>query len=144
MKQFNIFLSGGMGKFGKERFDEGNEWRVDLKERLEDICNNYRVHCINPNDYYSFLDDKNYDSQLEIMRFDLDKVRKSEIVIANFNDPESLGSMAEITVAYERNIPVLGLCENHEEIHPWAKEMCNKIFTDRESLVLYIMGYYLD
>lgn len=144
MTQFHIFLSGGMGKFGKDRFEEGNEWRVDLKERLENISYNYRVHCINPNDYYSFLDDSNYDSQMEIMRFDLDKVRKSDLLIVNFNDPDSLGSMAELAVAYERRIPVLGLCENNEEIHPWAREMCNKIFTDRESLVLYVMGYYLD
>ena len=27
MKNFTIYLAGGMGKFGKENFDEGNKWR---------------------------------------------------------------------------------------------------------------------
>ena len=26
-----------MGLFGEERFDEGNEWRVDLKNQIEQI-----------------------------------------------------------------------------------------------------------
>lgn len=141
-----IYLGGGMGKFGKEQFDKANEWRIDLKNQLENICNNYKVHCINPNDYYSFLDDSAYDSDKEVMRFDLHKVKSSNLVIMNFNDIYSLGSMAELAIAYDRGIPVIGLCEDGEEnqLHPWQREMTEKIFTDREDLVLYVLNYYLD
>jgi len=143
MNQFNIYLSGGMEKFGRERFEEGNEWRVDLTIKFQNSYCNYKVHCINPNDYDSFLY-KDYDSQLEVMKFDLNKVRKSDLVIVNFNDPDSLGTMAELAVAYDRDIPILGLCENKETLHPWSREMCNKIFTDMEKLFCYVINYYLD
>lgn len=141
-----VYLAGGMGKFGKEQFDIANDWRIDLKNQLENICCNYKVHCINPNDYYSYLDENTYDSEREVMRFDLNKVRNSHFVIINFNDVYSLGSMAELAIAYDRSIPVIGLCENSEldNIHPWQKEMCEKIFKDREDLVLYVLKYYLD
>lgn len=141
-----MYLAGGMGKFGDKDFDKANEWRLDLKKQLEKICCDYKVHCINPNDYYSFLDNSTYDSEKEIMRFDLHKVRNSNLVIINFNDPSSLGSMAELAIAYDRSIPVIGLCEYGEEkqLHPWQREMVEKIFTDREDLVLYLLNYYLD
>ena len=32
-----FYLCGGIGLFGEERFDEGNEWRVDLKNQIEQI-----------------------------------------------------------------------------------------------------------
>lgn len=132
--------------FGKEKFEESNAWRVELRNQLENICCNYRVKVINPNDYYSFLDDSTYDSQREIMEFDLGRVRNSDLVIVNFNDPNSIGTACELSVAYEKRIPVIGFCESGEgkELHPWLKNMCNKIFADWEDLILYILNYYLD
>ncbi len=146
MERFLIYLLGGMGKFGKENFNEGNKWRVDLKNQLETKCSDYKVHVINPNNYHSFLDDTTYDSELEVMEFDLNKLRNCNIGICNFNDVNSLGTMAELAVAYERKIPIIGLCENGENIllHPWQKSMCHKIFTDRADLVDYVLTYYLD
>lgn len=146
MERYDIYLMGGMSEFGKDNFDKGNEWRIDLKNRLEYICCNYKVHVINPNDYYNFLDDSTYNSELEIMEFDLNKVRNAKLGICNFNDIYSLGTMGELAIAYDRRIPVIGLCENDEvsKLHPWQRAMCQKIFTDREDLILYILNYYLD
>lgn len=146
MERYNIYLIGGMGKFGKKYFNKGNEWRVDIKNQLENIYCNYKVHIINPNDYYNFLDDSTYDSELEIMNFDLNKVKNSKLCICNFNDVNSLGTMGELAIAYDRRIPVIGLCENDEfdNLHPWQKCMCSKIFSNREDLILYITNYYLD
>ena len=31
MSRKTIYLAGGMGKFGKENFDEGNSWRKNIK-----------------------------------------------------------------------------------------------------------------
>lgn len=142
MEQFNIYLIGGMSKFGVDKFNEGNEWRLFVKSTLEDMLCKYRVNVCNPNDYYNFLDNTTYDNQREIMEFDLNKVRNSNLCIANFNDVGSLGSMAELAIAYERRIPIIGLCENNEHLHPWQIEMINKKFTDKYDLIEYIRKFY--
>lgn len=131
-----------MGKFGKENFSEGNEWRVDISNQLKNLSDGY-ISSINPNDYYNFLDDSTYDSQKEVMDFDLWKLRQSDLVIVNFNDISSLGTMSEIAVAYDHKIPIIGLCEddNINQLHPWQESMCLKIFTDREVLVRYVIDY---
>ena len=131
-----------MEKFGKEHFSEGNEWRVDISNQLKNLSDGY-ISSINPNDYYNFLDDSTYDSQKEVMDFDLWKLRQSDLVIVNFNDNSSLGTMAEIAIAYDHKIPIIGLCEddNRNQLHPWQENMCLKNFTDREDLVRYVIDY---
>ena len=37
MKNFTIYLAGGMSKFNKENFDEGNEWRVYVNGNLKTV-----------------------------------------------------------------------------------------------------------
>ena len=51
IERFNIYLAGGMGKFGKENFDDGNKLRIYCKNILEKYECNYNVNVINPNDY---------------------------------------------------------------------------------------------
>ena len=143
MEMFNIYLIGGMMKFADD-FKKSNKWRKYLKEKFEYCLSMYNVRVINPNDYYSFIPDKNVaDSEREIMEFDLNKVRNSKLCICNFNDVYSLGSMAELAIAYDRRIPVIGLCENNENLHPWQEEMITKKFTNIEELALYVIDYYL-
>ena len=134
-----------MGIFGKERFDESNEWRLDIKNQVEEISDG-KVKCCNPNDHFNFLDDSNYISQRETMNYDLHRVRNSSALIVNFNDPTSIGSACEMAIAFERRIPILGLCENEEEdnLHPWLKEFCDRIFTDREELIFYLIQHYIN
>lgn len=140
-----FYLCGGMGKFGKERFDESNEWRVDIKNQVEQISEG-KVKCCNPNQHFNFLDDITDKSTREIMEYDLYRVRHSNAIIVNFNDPNSIGSACEMAIAYELKIPIIGLCENREEklLHPWLREFCNRIFTDREELVLYLVQHYMN
>lgn len=144
MERFNIYLIGGMTKFGADNFDEGNRWRTYLKNKLEYCESSYNVQVINPNDYYNFIDNTTYDSEREVMEFDLHKVRNSDLCICNFNDPSSLGSMSELAIAYDRRIPILGLCENNEELHPWQEEMITKKFDNIEALAFYVIDYYLN
>lgn len=143
-EKFRIYLCGGMGKFGKARFGENNSWREDIKEQLEEIC--HKVSCCNPNDHFSFLDDSTFESDKEVMEFDLHKLRNSDLVIVNFNDPQSIGSASEMAIAYERRIPIIGFCEHGEEkkLHPWLKCFSNRIFTEREDLILYVIHHYLN
>lgn len=145
MKNFTIYLAGGMGKFGKENFDEGNKWRVLCKREFEDYDSQHYVYVDNPNDYFNFIEEpRRYQSQREIMEFDLNKVRNADLVIINFNDMYSLGSMAELAIAYEKRIPIIGLDVDNQELHPWQIEMCNRIFNNIGELVDYVEDFYLN
>ena len=145
MRDFQIYLAGGMGKFGKDRFFESDNWRKYCKTTLENYeTDRYKVHIINPNDYFSFADETpRYASQREVMEFDLNKVRRSDLVIINFNDMYSLGTMAELAIAYERRIPVVGLNEHNDELHPWQIEFCNRIFDNIDEMLDYVEDFYL-
>lgn len=143
MKNYTVYLAGGMGKFGKDNFDEGNRWRLIFKKRLESN-ENMNVKAINPNDYFSFKQEPpRYISKREIMEFDLNRVRNADLIIVNFNDMWSLGTMAEIAIAYERKIPIIGLNEANQNLHPWQVEMCNRIFTETYELLDYVEYFYL-
>ena len=141
---YQIYLCGGMQKYGKENFDKCNMWRKYCKQTLESYEGMYRICAINPNDYFSFnTDSPQYASQKEVLNFDLHKLRNSNLVIANFNDMYSLGSMAEIAIAYDRGIPVIGLNESGQELHSWQVCMCERIFTDIDEMLDYIEDFYL-
>ena len=146
MREYKIYLAGGMGKFGKDEFDKSNNWRVYCQEVLKGIGENNDVDIIttNPNEYFNFLDETpKYSSQREVMEFDIHKVRNSNLIIINFNDMWSLGSMAELAIAYERRIPVIGLNMDNQELHPWQVEMTTRIFTDIDELLDYVEWFYI-
>lgn len=145
MKDFFIYLAGGMSKFGKNNYDESNGWRLYCKNHLENsFGDGFKIYVTNPNDYFNFCSDApEFSSQREVMEFDLNRVRHSDLIIVNFNDPKSLGTMAEIAIAYERKIPVIGLNEFNNKLHPWQIEMCNRIFDDIQEMMDYVKNYYL-
>lgn len=144
MKEYKIYLCGGMGKFGKENFDEGNSWRQYCKQALESYEGSYKAKAINPNDYFNFAEDPpQYKSQAEVMNLDLHKLRNSDLVIINFNDMYSLGSMAELAIAYDRRIPVIGLDVDRQTLHPWEVCMCERIFDDIDEMLDYVEDFYL-
>lgn len=145
MKNLIIYTAGGMGKFGKENFDESDKWRKYCKQTLENYSCDYKVKVVNPNDFYNFVDEPpRYISEGEVMRFDLHKLRQSDLVIVNFNDVYSLGSMAEIAIAYDRGIHIIGLNEGNQELHPWQICMCERIFNNIDEMLDYIEDFYLE
>ena len=146
METLNIYLAGGMQKFGKKDFNESNYWRVHIEQELMKLDCGRQTRICNPNDYYSFYDNApRYSTMREVMEFDLNKVRNSDLIIVNFNDLKSLGTMAELAIAYEHRIPVLGLCteESYSMLHPCQKEMSNRIFGDIDEMLDYVEDYYL-
>ena len=133
-----------MGKFGKDEFSKSNTWRVYCKNTLENCECDYQVKAINPNDYFNFVEEPpGYANQREVMELDLHKLRNSDLVIANFNDMYSLGFMAELAIAYDRRIPIIGLDIDKQELHTWQIEMCNRIFSDIDEMLDYVEDYYL-
>lgn len=144
MENYNVYLAGGMGKFGKDHFDEGNNWRIYCKSILENYKCDYKIRVTNPNDYFNFKEDPpTYQTQREIMEFDLNKVRNSNLLVVNFNDVYSLGTMSEIAIAYEKRIPVVGINLKNQELHPWQIEMTNRIFTNIDKMLNYVKERYL-
>ena len=141
METYKIYLGGGMSNLS---FKEQNTWRFEIRDELESYDCDYYVKCINPVDYYNTFDQTTYDSDLEVMQFDIHKLKHSDLVIMNFNDMKSIGSAIELGVAYENNIPVIGLNETEQQLHPWQYCICSKVFTDRDEMLLYIKNYYLD
>ena len=148
MEVYKIYLAGGMGNFGDKDFDKSNSWRLHCKSELNSFAHNfytnYSLKIINPNDYYNFKDSPaRYKTQREVMEYDLNHVRTSNLIIVNFNDVYSLGTMAELAIAYELKIPIIGLNKDDLELHPWQIEMTNRIFNDLDKLLDYIEQYYL-
>ena len=140
MKEFTIYLAGAMEGLSDE---EINDWRRTLNKMFKHTYSNMKVNCINPNDYYNFKE-VGYDSQREIMDYDLYKVRHSDMVIVDFSHCFSKGTLVEQAIAFENNIPVIGLNENHNKLHPWQIELSNKIFDDKLKLVSYVTNFYLN
>jgi nucleoside 2-deoxyribosyltransferase len=132
------------------------DWRQEADFWLNNNSND-NVTIINPCDYYDYK--ANYHkSEAEVRRFLLNKVRHSDIVLVNLDHiKDSAGTMNEIFVANELNIPVIGfyefsnkdtfLCDNRYLEEPWIMDACHRI-EDSESTALldamiYIRDYYL-
>ena len=141
METVKIYLSGAMGSIS---FEEQSKWRQQIQDAIK-----FNYECekkpifFNPVNYFNF-EEVRYKSDREVMEFDLNGLRHSDLVIVNFNDPTSLGTCAELAVAYEQKIPILGLNKDNKELHPWLKSYCNRIFDDMKSLVEYTVDFYLN
>lgn len=143
MKNYVIYESGGMQSFGKDNFNESNDWRKYCKNALENCECDYKVKVFNQNDYFNFYDEPQYVSEREVMNYDLHNLRKSDLVIINFNDPKSLGSMAELAIAHDRGIPIIGVNESGAKLHPWLVCMCERIFDNIDEMLDYVEDFYL-
>lgn len=143
MKEFHIYLSGPMSNLS---FEEQNEWRMQM---IRDI-KGYEAYGVekapvffNPVFYYNF-EDQNYKSEREVMEFDLNRLRKSDLVIVNFNRTDSLGTAMELAVANELRIPVVGLNEGEKPLHPWLKCCVSRMCGSKAELVEHVVDFYLN
>ena len=144
MRTKTIYLCGGMQKFGKENYDKSNAWRKYCEKAFGSYDGWNKMNVINPNNYFWFNSDvPQHKTENEAMRLYLHKLRNSDLVIANFNDVYSLGSMAEIAIAYDRGIPIIGLNEENQPLHPWQQCMCERIFNNIDDMLDYIEDFYL-
>lgn len=143
MNNYAIYLSGGMQSFGKDNFNKSNDWRKYCKNALENCECDYKVKVFNPNDYFNFCDEPQYKSEREVMNYDLHNLRKTDLVIVNFNEPKSIGTACELAIAHDIGIPIIGVNENSAELHPWIECMCERIFKDIDEMLGYVEDFYL-
>ena len=141
METVKIFLSGGMANLS---FEEQLKWRKQVMDAIK-----YNYECekkpifFNPISYYNF-EEVRYKTQREVMNFDLNGLRHSDLVIANFNDPSSLGTCAELAIAYDMKIPVVGINKDDKELHPWLECFCDRMCGSIKEAVEYVVDFYLN
>lgn len=123
-------------------FEEQNNWREYVIGTLEENCSAANIKILNPVSFYNDFS-KGFDNQREVMEYDLYQLRKSHLVICNFNNPSSIGTSMELMLAYEHKIPIVGLNSGGKELHPWLTEVTSKMFDHIEKLIDYILIYYL-
>ena len=142
METVRIYLSGGMGNIS---FEEQSKWRKQVINAIlygEYDCAKKPVF-FNPVDYYNFEEER-HRSEREIMEFDLNGVRNSDLVIVNFNDPKSIGTAAELAIAKELHIPVIGINANNIKLHPWLVEFTTRMCETLKEAVEHVVDFYLN
>lgn len=141
MESVKIYLSGGMGSLS---FEEQSRWR---QQAIDAIKFNYECSkkpvFFNPVDYYNF-EEVRYKTQREVMEFDLNALRNSDLVIVNFNDPESLGTCSELAIAYDMKIPIVGINKDNKVLHPWLIEFTSRMCSTLKEAVEYVVDFYLN
>ena len=141
MGNVKIYLSGGMCGL---TFEQQSGWRNRLQKAIkynrEPLKN--PIFFSPPNFYCPTLP-KAYKSEKEVMEFDLYNLRNSDIVVVNFNAPNSIGTAMELIMAKESHIPVIGLNESGVELHPWLIECCTRMCDTFTELVDHVVDFYL-
>lgn len=130
-----IYLSGGMTGLSKE---EQNKWREDM---ILAFGEEYHLNLFNPCKHWDVEDPSV--NERAAMDYDLYRLRQSDVVVVNFNAPSSIGTAMEQSIAYELRIPIIGLNEDENRLHPWQELMCSEIFEDMDDLIDYLYDHYV-
>ena len=141
MEQLKIYLSGGMTGLSLE---EQTKWRNQIQDAIKygDFDLNKKPIFFDPTNYY-LPTATEHKTEREAMEFDLNALRKSDLVIVNFNAPKSIGTAMELMLAKELHIPVIGLNKNGLDLHPWLVECTTRMCDDMRELVNHVVNYYL-
>ena len=139
METVKIYLSGGMGSLS---FEEQSKWRNQVINAIKYGDYDYEKKPVffNPVDYYNF-EEQRYRTEREVMEFDLNALRNSNLVIVNFNDPNSLGTCAELAIAKELKIPCIGINKGNQELHPWLIEFTTRMCDDVREAVEHVVDF---
>ena len=142
METCRIYLSGAMSGVS---WEEQIKWRRQIRDAVKfgDYDYSKKPIYFDPTQYYNY-EEKLHKSEREIMEFELDALRKSDLVIVNFNEPSSIGTAIEVAIAKELRIPVIGLNKDKKDIHPWLLECCTRVCDDMGELVSYTTEFYLN
>lgn len=130
---------------GSLDFEEQSKWRKQVINAILFGDYHYEKKPIffNPVEYYNFTDVR-YKSEREVVEFDLNALRHSDLIIVNFNDPKSLGTCAELAIAYEMRMPVIGINKDKQELHPWLVEFTTRMCDSLREAVEYVVEFHLN
>ena len=128
MSEKTVYLAGKMTGL---THDEMNKWRVEIKDKITDISNR---KVVNPVEHFQIGG-----NEAEAHKYDLYRLRNSNLVIVNMNHINSLGTSWELGVANELGIPIIGLCDdkNSQYVHSWWKLSALYIANSVDDLIRY-------
>ena len=139
----SFYLAGGMSGLSRE---EQGGWRWEVQKRIRDeeyeFGYEYEPVFFNPMIHYNLFDGE-HKTEREPFEFDLFNLRDSDVVIVNFNSPQSIGTAMELAVAKEYKKPIIGLNESGCELHPWLIECCTRICDTMDELIKHVINFYL-
>lgn len=149
--KLTIYLAGKMSGLSKEEY---TKWRNIISDELIEVAHliGAKIQVINPAEYFDF---EKMDRHLEkeVMQFDLNMVRQSDIVIVNVGGiSESIGTAIEVYEANRLNIPVIAYSDVldakkgdiFDKIHPWIKEcLATKLMFHADDVVQYVKDFYM-
>ena len=118
--------------------EEQTGWRNHLKESLEKD-DKFRV--LSPCDYYTYQNPA-HKSEREILNWELNYVKNSDIIIVNLDKVESsVGTIMELATAHNAGKPIIGYgsLDGH---HPWVQEVVWRAEETLEDLEFYVNGYF--
>lgn len=106
--------------------EEMTEWREWVKIHAKF----YPMRIISMPDY--FIDGAEwYNEDKEGFVFDTNWVKKSDVIIACLNSPQSVGTAQEVMLAYEYDKPIIMIASKDKwenEINPWLKHEATTVF----------------
>lgn len=142
--KLTIYLAGKMSGLCKNDYCR---WRSELTNALmiKACLLDSSIQVINPSDYFDF-DNMDRHLEKEVMQFDLNMVRQSDIVIVNVNGvSSSIGTAIELYEANQLNIPVIAYTEGDvvDDIHPWIENCFSTVQMNKDELVDYIHDFYM-
>ena len=142
MGKMKIYLAGGMSGLS---YDEQVKWRKEFVSSLmESLAGHTDFEVTIPPYYYSTADGMSVqDSEREVMEFLLNRLRRSDLVVVNFNVPQSIGTAMEVATARELRVPIIGINSTDADLHPWLIESCVKIFGEISWAAEHVRDYYL-
>lgn len=141
MEKVKIYLAGSMTGLP---YEEQVGWRNRFKDAVK--FGEYDLEktpvFFSPPDYYS-PSMANHLSEREVMEFELNVLRKSDLVVVNFTNPNSIGTAMELMLAKEHRIPVIGLNKDNKNLHPWLEECVTRMCYSFRELVEHVVQFYL-
>ena len=140
------FLAGAMINSTEKWADRYEvKWRREAYTYFNQYVDGFNVSM--PPEFWT-TEDYSCDGK-ETLRFDMRNIRESDIILVNLKDLESsLSTSDEIFYGYISQKPVIGFCEEEEdvdELHPWKREQMDKVFFGKDSMkcaIQYIATYY--
>lgn len=141
MNDFTIYLSGGMQDLSLEA---SLEWRNRFEDGIKLLESTKNVKCFSPPKYYA-PQEPDRKTEKEVFEFDKHQLKQSDLVVAYFNVPKSIGTAMELAWAKDWDIPVIGICEKDEipSLHTWLAECVTRFCNNIPEAISYINDYYL-
>lgn len=135
-----IYLSGAMSNISLEK---QCKWRSYFSYEIKNADFNTSVICFDPTKKYNVAV-KEHKTEKEPFEYDLYQLRKSDIVVVNFNDGgKSIGTAMELMLAHELDIPVIGINEDNVELHPWLQTCVWRMCESIDEAIDHVISYYL-